>query len=356
MNNKFEKFKGGGLCGLQNLGNTCFMNSCIQMLSHTYEFNLFLDNNIYKSKLNICVESTLIVEWDNLRKCLWRNNNTVISPEPFLNKIHRISELKGNDNFSGFLQNDMSEFLLFVIDCFHTSLSRNVNMRVKGKCLDTMDTTAIKCYGMMKKMYSNDYSEILKIFYAIHVSQILSIETGEILNVTPEPFFIIHLPLPQNTNSTTLEACFDNYVKGEILDGENSWFNEKTKKKEGVVKKLCFWCFPEILVIDIKRFNNRNVKNKCLVTFPLNELNLSKYVIGYNSESYVYELYGVCNHSGNVNGGHYTCHIKNSNGKWYHFNDATVSEVKTETAIISSKAYCFFYRKKTINNIYNGNK
>jgi ubiquitin C-terminal hydrolase len=59
----------------------------------------------------------------------------------------------------------------------------------------------------------------------------------------------------------------------------------------------------------------------------------------------MYDLYGICNHVGGTMGGHYTAYIKNSNGKWYHFNDTVVSEIQ-ESHIITPNAYCFFYRKK----------
>ncbi len=36
---------GLGLTGLANTGNSCYMNSCMQILSHTYELNDMLKKN-----------------------------------------------------------------------------------------------------------------------------------------------------------------------------------------------------------------------------------------------------------------------------------------------------------------------
>ena len=196
-------------------------------------------------------------------------------------------------------------------------------------------------------MYAKEYSEIWNMFYGIHVSQIISLETGEVLSTSPEPYFMINLSIPMNKKEHTLIECFDLYVEGEILENENAWFNETTNSKQNVKKKISYWNLPKILVIDIKRFAGHIKKNQELVTFPLENLDLSKYVIGYKKESFVYDLYGVCNHSGNVHGGHYTSYVKNANGKWYHFNDTNVSEI-SEDQLVSPKAYCFFYRKKSI--------
>ena len=336
------KYKNKGLSGLANLGNTCFINSCIQVLSHTYELNNFLDNESYKNKLKNKYDSALLIEWDNLRKILW-NNNCVVSPGKFISTIQKVAKLKNMEIFTGYSQNDVSEFLLFLIDCFHSSISREITITISGNPQSDIDNLAMKCFEMVKNTYSKDYSEIWNLFYAVNVSEITRVDNGKVLSMNPEPFFMVDLPIPSNNKSPSLIDCFNHYVEGEIIQ---DYIDEETKEKIDIKKKILFWSFPNILAIDLKRFNNRFQKNQIYVTFPLDDLDLSDYVIGYKKQNFKYELYGICNHSGGVMGGHYTSYVKNANGKWYHYNDTSVTEVGINESIVSPKAYVLFYRKK----------
>jgi len=341
----FEKYENKGLSGLTNLGNTCFINSAMQVLSHTYELNLFLEKGTYKKRLNNKYDSVLLIEWENLKNDLWKEN-CIVTPNKFIHTVHKIAQIKNLELFIGYNQNDLPEFLIFLIDCFHNAIAREVTMTIEGIIKDNKDKIAVSCFEKIKQMYEKDYSEIWNIFYGTHISQLEHLLTGEIISMNPEPYFIINLPIPENNKNPSLIDCFDLYVEGEILDGENKVTYEKTGEKIAVKKNITFWSFPTILTIDIKRFNAMNRKNQIMIDFPLENLNLSKYVSGYNKDSFIYDLYGVCNHSGSVMGGHYTSFVKNANGKWYHFNDNNVSEVLNSQHIITPKAYCFFYRKR----------
>ena len=340
MNN--SKYCNKGLSGLANLGNTCFINSCIQILSHTYELNEFLEAETYKKKLKNKYDSALLIEWDSLRKILW-NENCIVSPGRFIKTIQKVASAKGQELFTGYSQNDVSEFLLFLIDCFHNSLSREIKFTISGTPENETDILAVKCFKMIENSYKNDYSEIWNLFYGVHVSEISRMDNGKILTQTPEPYFMVDLPIPLDSKSPSLIDCFNHYVEGEVIE---NYKDEETKESVNIKKKILFWSFPNILAIDLKRFNSRFQKNQIYVNFPLDDLDLSPYVIGYKKDTYKYELYGVCNHSGGVMGGHYTSYVKNANGKWYHFNDTSVSEVGLSDTIISPKAYVLFYRKK----------
>lgn len=344
MSNKYAKYEDRGLTGLANLGNTCYINSTMQVLSHCYDFNELLEK-IDVENLNKVDDSVLLIEWKSLKDLMW-SKNCIISPNRYLNSIQQISQSKKLELFSGFAQNDLPEFLFFVIDCFHNALKREVKMNIVGNAKNDTDILAKECYAMIKDLYSETYSELLNMFYGIHVSLIQNPGNYENLSVRPEPFCTINLPIPIKSDKSecSILECFDLYSQPEILEGENSWFNEKTNAKQSVYKSIKFWSLPNILIVDLKRFNNSNKKVNTLVTSPFTNLDLTKYVVGYDSHTYKYDLFGITNHSGGCLGGHYTAFVKNANNKWYHFNDTNVNEVD-ESKIITSKAYCFFYRK-----------
>ena len=69
--------------------------------------------------------------------------------------------------------------------------------------------------------------------------------------------------------------------------------------------------------------------------------------LGRLTNSFIYTLYGVCNHfGGSQSSGHYTSYIKNANDTWYEFDDCTVTEIAANH-IVTPHAYMLFYRKRT---------
>lgn len=315
--------------GLANLGNTCFMNSLLQILIDMNEFNIIFSSNTKDNLLN---------SFKNLYNES-HNKTGVIIPKIFHNHLQRYTIKYKNRILSGYSQNDCSELLIFLFDVFHDDLKREVLMNINGTSESDLDNLAIKCYNFKKKSLEKEYSEIYDVFYFIQIDQIINSNN----TVTSELFtwncqLSLYLSEKNRTNySISLVDCIKKNFE------PISYKNEKNEDSE---KKYYVWNLPSILVIVLQRFSNYN-KNNILVEFPLNNLDLSEYVIGYNKNSYVYDLMGICNHSGNIHGGHYTCYSKTRNN-WYLYNDSGTSLVKDTSKLISNNAYCLFYRKKNI--------
>ncbi len=89
-------------------------------------------------------------------------------------------------------------------------------------------------------------------------------------------------------------------------------------------------------------------KNDAFVDFPTDGLDMRPYALTIKNEAepVLYDLIGVSNHFGSLNGGHYTANCKNAvDGKWYNFNDSSVSKCSKSQAV-SPAAYLLWYRKR----------
>lgn len=337
-----------GLTGLTNLGNTCFINSTIQLLSHTEEFNDFLNKRQYLRTIKERKKTNLILEYDMLRRMMWKKN-CIISPARFIDSIQKVSKEKNIQEFMNWDQNDMPEFLFFLLDTFHNEISREVDMEITGKVKNSRDKVAIKCFKTMQQTYEKDYSEIINIFFGVNISTIHDVKTDEVLSVKCEPYSMIDVCLPmQNMGQShnhgkqySIQELLKSNYKPEKLDGENMWFNEETNKKQAVIKKHALWNVPNVLIIAIKRFTYSGTKMRNPVHIP-DVLDMKDYVAGYNPGEYKYELYGICNHRGSNHGGHYNCLVKKENN-WLMFNDTNIQVVKPNN--VSAEAYCLFYKK-----------
>lgn len=339
-----------GFTGLANIGNTCFLNSVIQVLAHTPEIIQILDTVPPISLAPTAnINHLLAFECKQLIKMMWDKNQT-IAPNRFLQIVQIVSTKKGNDIFSGFSQNDVSEFLLFLIEGIHKTISKSAKVTISGTAVNEVDAIAKKCYETIRDIYIKDHSPIYTKFYGMCFTEIWSKEEPSvILSRKCEHYFMIDLPLPPpEIKSPTLYDCFDNYVAREIMEGENAWYNETTKQKQDVYKKISFWNFPPVLVINLKRYKDAVRKDHRLVEFPVDrELVLSRYVVSYGNLKYRYRLYATCNHhGGSIMGGHYTSCVSpaNSPGEWFHFNDTVITPMEQQM-VISPQTSCLFYRR-----------
>jgi ubiquitin carboxyl-terminal hydrolase 8 len=78
------------------------------------------------------------------------------------------------------------------------------------------------------------------------------------------------------------------------------------------------------------------------VDFPFN-LDMQHLSLVPDQRYVDYKLYGVSNHYGSMEGGHYTAYCKNERyNKWYKFDDHEVSEMSTND-VCSGAAYILFY-------------
>eukprot|EP00727_Mastigamoeba_balamuthi_P010597 m51a1_g616 putative ubiquitin carboxyl-terminal hydrolase 11 (873) ;mRNA; f:101802-105321 len=115
-----------GVCGLTNLGNTCFMNSGIQCLSNTQFLTEYFLEDKHRAELNkdnpLGMKGQLATSFANLVKEMWSGCSSSVAPRDLKYKIGDFAP-----QFCGFHQHDSQEFLAFLLDGIHEDLNRVLN-------------------------------------------------------------------------------------------------------------------------------------------------------------------------------------------------------------------------------------
>lgn len=326
--------------GFTNHGNTCYMNSALQCLSHLpqlrFECDEFTLDCDKRSKNN---DDHLLHEWLKLQKCMWQDNQTTVINTLNLIRSYIQNCQKKKIYFESFHQNDCSDFLNIFIDLLHQCIRRRVNVTITGTPKTKYDELKVQSIKVWSSFFEKNYSYIIHQFFSQTMS-CTSCPKCDYLTTNHEPMMVLPLTLKQSYNS--IYDCLNEYVKETILDVDNTWKCDKCHSMVCPHKKTNFWELSPVLIFQIKKYHdNQNVLNNH-IDFP-ETINMKDYCFNIKKYSTNYSLYGICIHSGGLGGGHYYAICRNDiDNTWYIYNDSSVQKT-TIQHVLQQTPYCLFY-------------
>lgn len=324
--------------GLHNLGNTCYMNSVCQCLSHLTIFHP--KNSEFINECDNISKDTMMYQWIMFQKNMWICKDPgCIYPDNLLKCFSKNCKIN-NSYFDNFEQNDVEEFLILFLDFLHKSIPCTMDIVSKNYHENKeINKIIVKSQDVWKRFYKNDYSYIVEKFY----SQLLSYTTCPDCNyytTNHDPIQILSLEIK---NAISLYDCLNNFTKTNTLDENNMWTCDNCKRNVLSEKKILLWKTSDILIISLKRFAlGKKINN--FIRYP-EILEMEKYNINYGtSKNNRYELQCMTVHVGNINAGHYYSICKNIlDNKWYKYDDNSVDNY--DDKYLQDYPYLLFYKR-----------
>ncbi|XP_057536456.1 ubiquitin carboxyl-terminal hydrolase 8 [Amaranthus tricolor] len=204
-----------GLTGLQNLGNTCFMNSALQCLAHTPKLVDYFHGD-YNKEINhsnpLGMDGEIALAFGDLIRKLWAPGATPVAPRTFKSKLSRFAP-----QFSGFNQHDSQELLAFLLDGLHEDLNRvKLKPYVEAKDGDGRPDEDIADEYWRNHLARND-SIIVDICQGQYRSTLVCPICKKV-SITFDPFMYLSLPLPSTSMRTmTLTILNTDGTSGPVV-------------------------------------------------------------------------------------------------------------------------------------------
>ncbi|KAK1291501.1 Ubiquitin carboxyl-terminal hydrolase 23 [Acorus calamus] len=300
--------------GLENLGNTCYLNSVLQCLTYTEPFVAYLQSGKHKTSCRTAGFCAMCAIQNHVRIAL-QSSGKIVSPSPLVKNLRCISR-----NFRNFRQEDAHEYMINLLESMHKC------------CLPS---------GVPSQSQSAyEKSLVHKIFGGRLRSQVKCLQCSYCSD-TFDPF--LDLSLEISKTDSVLKAL-ERFTAVEQLDGGAKQYQcQRCKVKVRAQKQLTVDKAPYVLTIHLKRFESHmpQLKIDKKVHFEPT-LNMKPFVSG-PYDDLKYTLYGVLVHAGwSTHSGHYYCFVRTSHGLWYSLDDNRVRQVK-ERDVLNEKAYMLFY-------------
>ena len=311
--------------GLNNLGNTCYMNTCLQLLIHCSPFieKLFIEEpkeKLSKDFYNLCNS-----QLSNISKPIELKNE-------FANK---------HKSYIGYNQHDTQEFCRLFLEDISNEMNK---VKIKPPYIELKDENKNK----IQLNYEYD-----KIFKRREDSIVVDTFYGQIINIfqckcgfetySYEKFLDVPL-LMKDKGKQKINHLLENFFKIDKIDWNVNCKECKKKKEHKKIVKIAYP--PEILILSLQRYDIRmKKKNNCKIEFNEN-IDLKKFSDQDCCGNYStkYNLIGIGNHIGSMDFGHYFAFI-NIQNQWYEFNDSSCNEIN-KLNHVSETAYILVYERE----------